>query len=267
MAPKSDQLKDKFDAFMGEDDDDSVGSARGSVGGKLGGLTGLRPASPGRGFGLGSLTSPGKPRGGIPSPGSKPGPSLNQSKMGLLGGLSKPTGGLGGLSKPIATGPAKTAGAALGGLSKPAAGLGGLSKPGPKSAPKSGPPIEDAMSNLNLSVDKVKSDLQNSVESNVEALKSITSMVKGLAESTVSSFREVSNRLNQAKDEPGLQDSLDALIKNMDDEIASKIDREAYIVIPGRDTSTVTPEEAAEILEGKSVRIFGSVGKLASACS
>ena len=257
MAPKSDQLKDKFDAFMGEDDDDSVGSTRGSVGGKLGGLTGLRPASPGRGFGLGSLTSPGKPRGGIPSPGSKPGPPRG------LGGLSKPTGGLGGLSKPIATGPAKTAGAALGGLSKPAAGLGGLSKPGPKS----GPTLEDAMSNLNLSVDKVKSDLQSSIESNVEALKSITSMVKGLAESTVASFREVSNRLNQAKDEPGLQDSLDALIKNMDEEIASKVDQEAYIVIPGRDTSTVTPEEAAEILEGKSVRIFGSVGRLASACS
>ena len=261
MAPKSDQLKDKFDAFMGEDDDDSVGSARGSVGGKLGGLTGLRPASPGRGFGLGSLTSPGKPRGGIPSPGSKPGPPRG------LGGLSKPTGGLGGLSKPIATGPAKTAGAALGGLSKPAAGLGGLSKPGPKPGPKSGPTLEDAMSNLNLSVDKVKSDLQSSMESNVEALKSITSMVKGLAESTVASFREVSNRLNQAKDEPGLQDSLDALIKNMDEEIASKVDQEAYIVIPGRDTSTVTPEEAAEILEGKSVRIFGSVGRLASACS
>lgn len=257
MAPKSDQLKDKFDAFMGEDDDDSVGSARGSVGGKLGGLTGLRPASPGRGFGLGSLTSPGKPRGGIPSPGSKPGPSRG------LGGLSKPTGGLGGLSKPIATGPAKTAGAALGGLSKPAAGLGGLSKPGPKS----GPTLEGAMSNLNLSVEKVKSDLQSSVESNVEAMKSITSMVKGLAESTVASFREVSNRLNQAKDEPGLQDSLDALIKNMDEEIASKVDQEAYILIPGRDTSTVTPEEAAEILEGKSVRIFGSVGKLAAACS
>ena len=262
MAPKSDQLKDKFDAFMGEDDDDSVGSARGSVGGKLGGLTGLRPSSPGRGFGLGSLTSPGKPKGGISSsPGNKPGPSRG------LGGLSKPTGGLGGLSKPIATGPAKTAGAGLGGLSKPAAGLGGLSKPGPKPTPKPGPSVEDAMSNLNLSVEKVKSDLQSSVESNVEALKSITSMVNGLAESTIASFREVSNRLNQAKDEPGLQDSLDALIKNMDDEIAARVDREAYIVIPGRDTSTVTPEEAAEILEGKSVRIFGSVGKLATACS
>lgn len=243
---------------MGEDDDDSVGSARGSVGGKLGGLTGLRPASPGRGFGLGSLTSPGKPRG---SPGSKPGPS---TKTGLLGGLSKPTGGLGGLSKPIVTGPAKTQG--LGGLSKPT-GLGGLSKPGSKPGPKPGPSVEDAMSNLNLSVDKVKDDLQSSVESNVEALKSITSMVKGLAESTVASFREVSNRLNQAKDEPGLQDSLDALIKNMDDEIASRVDQEAYIVIPGHDTSTVTTEEAAEVLKGKSVKIFGSVGKLASACS
>jgi hypothetical protein len=254
MAPKSDQLKDKFDAFMGEDDDDSVGSARGSVGGKLGGLTGLRPASPGRGFGLGSLTSPGKPRGGIPSPASKPGPARG------LGGLSKPTGGLGGLSKPIVTAPTKTAGT---GLSKPT-GLGGLSKPVP---PKPGSSIEDAISNLNLSVDKVKSDLQSSVESNVEAMKSITSMVKGLAESTIASFREVSNRLNQAKDDPALQDSLDALIKNMDEEIASKVDQEAYIVIPGRDTSTVTPEEAAEILEGKSVRIFGSVGKLASVCS
>jgi len=250
------QLKDKFDAFMDEDDD-SVGSARGSAGGKLGGLTGLRPASPSRGFGLGSLTSPGKPR---ESPRSKPGPPLNQSKTGLLGGLSKPTGGLGGLSKPIVT---KTASAGLGGMSK----LGGLSKPVPKPTPKPGPSVEDAMSNLNLSVDKVKSDLQSSVESNVEALKSITSMVKGLAESTVASFREVSNRLNQAKDDPGLQDSLDALIKNMDDEIASKVDQEAYIVIPGRDTSTVTPEDAAEILEGKSVRIFGSVGKLASVCS
>ena len=258
MAPKSDQLKDKFDAFMGEDDDDSVGSARGSVGGKLGGLTGLRPASPGRGFGLGSLTSPGKPRG---SPGSKPGPSTNQPKTGLLGGLSKPTGGLGGLSKPIVTGPAKISG--LGGLSKP----GGLSRPGSKPGPKPGPSVEDAMSNLNLSVEKVKDDLQSSVESNVEALKSITSMVKGLAESTVASFREVSNRLNQAKDEPGLQDSLDALIKNMDDEIAARVDQEAYIVIPGHDTSTVTTEEAAEVLKGKSVKIFGSVGKLASACS
>lgn len=265
MAPKSDQLKDKFDAFMGEDDDDSVGSARGSVGGKLGGLTGLRPASPGRGFGLGSLTSPGKPRGGIPSPGNKPGPSLNQPKTGLLGGLSKPTGGLGGLSKPIVTGPAKISG--LGGLSKPTGSLGGLSKPGSKPGPKPGPSVEDAMSNLNLSVEKVKDDLQSSVESNVEALKSITSMVKGLAESTVASFREVSNRLNQAKDEPGLQDSLDALIKNMDDEIAARVDQEAYIVIPGHDTSTVTTEEAAEVLKGKSVKIFGSVGKLASACS
>jgi hypothetical protein len=253
MAPKGDQLKDKFDAFMGEDDDDSVGSARGSVGGKLGGLTGLRPASPGRGLGLGSLTSPGKPRGGIT-------------------GLAKPTGGLGSLAKPVGgvtssraagAGPAKPAGGlGLGGLTKPAGttGLGGLSKPGSK-------PIEDAMSNLNLSMEKVKEDLQSSVETNVEALKSITSMVKGLAENTIASFREVSNRLNQPRDDQGLQDSLDALIKNMDDEIAAKVDQEVYIVIPGRDTSTVTTEEAADILKGKSVRIFGSVGKLATVCS
>ena len=261
MAPKGDQLKDKFDAFMGDDDDDSVGSARGSVGGKLGGLTGLRPSSPmtqSKSFGLGSLTSPGKPRGGISSPGSKPGPSL-----GLLGGLSKPTGGLSGLSKPTG---------ALGNLSKPIstkpAGLGGLAKPAGLSKPvPTSNRIEDAMSNLNLSVEKVKSDLQSSVESNVEAMKSITSMVKGLAENTIASFREVSNRLNHAKDDPALQDSLDALIKNMDDEIATKVDQEAYIVIPGRNTSTVTAEEAAEILKGKSVKIFGSVGKLAAVCS
>jgi tRNA uridine 5-carbamoylmethylation protein Kti12 len=100
-----------------------------------------------------------------------------------------------------------------------------------------------------------------------EAMKSMTSMVEGLVESSVASFREVCNRLNQAKDEPGLQDLLDELIKNTDEENASKVDQEAYIVISGRDTSTITQEEAAEILEGKSVRIFGSVGKLAAACS
>lgn len=229
MAPKKDQLfsRDKFDAFMGEDDD-SVGSARGSsISGKLGGLGGLRAVSPDKPS-LGSLVSPTPKSSGL---GSLVSPNKPKSGLGGLGGL-KSTGGL------------------KGGLSlKPTAGIGGI-----KSSIKPPEPPISAMSNLSLSTQT----------ENIEALKSITSLLQGLSEKTIAGFQEVSNRLNQTKDEPNLQDSLDELIKNIDDEISAKSDKEVYVIIPGRETSTITEEEIAKIVKGHKVRVFGSVGLLAT---
>lgn len=276
MAPKRDQLftRDKFDAFMGADDDDdnSVGSARGSIGGhssKLGGLAGLRPVSPSK-PGLGSLGSPGKPSSsGAHSRATSEGlgglgSSIAKSGLGGLGrpaGLAKPPGGLGGLKSSGGLGGLRSAGG-LGGLKSTGGGI-KFAGSGAQEVPPAAPLAEskalsEAMSGLSISVDKVQTE-------NIEALKSITSMVQELAEKTLAGFHEVSNRLNQTKDEPGLQDSLDALIKNMDEEIAAKGDKEVYIVVPGRDTSTVTTEEAADIMKDRSVRVFGSVGLLATA--
>ncbi len=257
MAPKSNQLKEKFDAFMGEDDDDSVGSGRGSIGGKLAGLSGLKPTSPAK---LG-IPSPAKPRLGLGNLGTPPSSKLGKPAGGIgigkLGGLT--TKHAGGTSKPAETvGISKLGGLATGGIGKPAGGLG---------KPTSTSDVEETLSKLSLSVKQVNSELKSSVESNVEALKSITSLVQGLAEKTVASFQEVSNRLNQTREYSGLQDSLDALIKNMDEEISAKGENEAYIVIPGHETSTVTAEEAAKILKKKSVRVFGSVSKLATVCN
>ncbi len=235
MAEKRDQLsRKKFDDFMGDgddgfDDDISIGS-----GSRLGGLTGLRPA----GKGLGSLGSPIKPSsgqglGGLPSP-AKP------KTLGGLGGLSgRPTGGLGGKPK--------------GGLSlKP------LVAPKPAAPQPAAPqpvtqqPIDEAFKNLSL---KTQGET-------LEALKNISGFVKGLAEQTLEGFKEVSNRLNQPRDDDSkLQESLDAMVKNIDEEIAAKKDV-VYLVVPGSETNTITESEVAKLIKNKSVKVVGSIGQL-----
>ena len=72
-------------------------------------------------------------------------------------------------------------------------------------------------------------------------------------------FKEVSNRLNQPRDE--MQESLDAMIKNIDEEIAAK-DDVVYIIIPGHKTNTVTTDEAAELIKSKNVKVVGSISQL-----
>ena len=107
----------------------------------------------------------------------------------------------------------------------------------------------------------------------VDAMKSILSLVQGLAEKTIVGFKEVSDRLNQQPthmrgdvdgDLTGLQDALDSIVKKIDDLIAANADDEVYIIIPGHDTKTLTTEEAAEVIKDKSVRVFGGIGTIAS---
>lgn len=239
MATKRDQLfKQRFDEFMGEpddgfDDDLSVGS------GSAAGLTGLRPA----GTGLGSLSSPVKRGlGSLPCPANKP----PARPFGGLGG--KPLGGLGGRS--------------LGGLGGKS--FGGPSKPAPSAAPAPAQDFTRALDDVvkstsNLSLE-VTSSLSKIATDNAETLKAISAFVKGLSEQTVDGFKEVSNRLNQQHGD-GLQESLDAMVKNIDDEIAAKPDV-AYVIVPGHETATITTDEIAELVKDKSIRVVGSVSQL-----
>lgn len=253
MAPKQNQLfsKEKFDAFMGdnEDDDYSVGSARGSIGGhsRLGGLGGLRLVNKDQG-GLGGLgrggnsaaNSPSKDPGGLGGLGAKRGNSPNKES------LPAQRGNLGGLSR---SGP-KTLGG-LKGVAAPAAkigGLGGLKASTAATSIASGQAV------------KVGSD---ATDGTVEALKGITSLIQSISEKTLLGFKDVSNRLNQ---ETGgdVQAALDELIKHVDDEIAAKKDNEIYIVMPGSEPRTLTFDEATDLMKNKSVRVFGSVGGIAT---
>ena len=221
-----------------DDDEYSVGSARGSIGGhsRLGGLGGLRPV----GKDLGGL-------GGPSSKGNSP---------------SKDPGGLGGLGSK-GNSPSKD---------PPRSGLGGLSRAGPKamkgiSAPKlggiGGLKIGAAISSpavSGLAAVKVSSD---TTDATVEALKNITSLVQSLSEKTLLGFKDVSNRLNQ---ETGgdVQPALDELVKHIDEEISAKKNSEIYLIIPGSEPRTLTSEEATNLIKDKSVRVFGGIGGIAT---
>ena len=180
-----------------------------------------------------------------------------------LGGLTgmRPAGrGLGGLSS--AAGGRGLSG--LGGLG----GLGGLSKPHtlssfklPAAEPRAAaaePPVaataalDGAFKNFTLEVGKIQTK-------NTEAMKGISTFLKELTEHVLEGFKEVSNRLNQPRDE--MQESLDAMIKNIDEEIAAK-DDVVYIIIPGHKTNTVTTDEAAELIKNKNVKVVGSISQL-----
>lgn len=171
-----------------------------------------------------------------------------------LGGLTgmRPAGrGLGGSA---------AGGRGLGGLG----GLGGLSKPYtlpsfklPAAEPRAvaaEPPaaLDGAFKNFTLEVGKIQTK-------NTEAMKGISTFLKELTEHVLEGFKEVSNRLNQPRDE--MQESLDAMIKNIDEEIAAK-DDVVYIIIPGHKTNTVTTDEAAELIKNKNVKVVGSISQL-----
>lgn len=231
MAPKRDQLfsKDKFDAFMSDNDDEdySVGSARGSIGGhsRLGGLGGLRPVNNPTGGGLGSLhSSPNKPAGSLRSSPGKP----------TLGGL----GGLGSSAGPKLSNVTK-----LGGLG----GLGGSKSGAPAAA-------TTQLGNMKLG----DTELAN-------VLKSIASNLQGLSEKTIVGFQDVANRLNQEKggDLADVSDLLDTLVTKIDETITAKKD-EIYIIIPGHETQTLTTDETNELMKNKSVRVFGTIGSIAT---
>ena len=251
MAPKPNQLfsKEKFDAFMGdnEDDDYSVGSARGSIGGhsRLGGLGGLRPVVGGLG-GLGgggnsATNSPSKDPGGLGGLGAK-----RDSSHANKESLPAQRGNLGGLSR---SGPRTLGG--LKGIAAPAAKVGGI---GGLKASTAATPITSGQA--------VKAG-SDTTDATVEALKGITSLIQSLSEKTLLGFKDVSNRLNQ---ETGgdVQAALDELIKHVDDEIAAKKDNEIYIVMPGSEPRTFTFDEATDLMKNKSVRVFGSVGGIAT---
>lgn len=175
-----------------------------------------------------------------------------------LGGLTgmRPAGrGLGGLSS-------AAGGRGLGGLG----GLGGLSKPHtlpsfklPAAEPRAAEPpaaaLDGAFKNFTLEVGKIQTK-------NTEAMKGISTFLKELTEHVLEGFKEVSNRLNQPRDEDSkMQESLDAMIKNIDEEIAAK-DDVVYIIIPGHKTNTVTTDEAAELIKSKNVKVVGSISQL-----
>lgn len=173
-----------------------------------------------------------------------------------LGGLTgmRPAGrGLGGFA---------AGGRGLGGLG----GLGGLSKPHtlpsfklpaaePRAAAAAEPQaaaLDSTFKNFTLEVGKIQTK-------NTEAMKGISTFLKELTEHVLEGFKEVSNRLNQPRDE--MQESLDAMIKNIDEEIAAK-DDVVYIIIPGHKTNTVTTDEAAELIKNKNVKVVGSISQL-----
>ena len=285
MSGERDQLfKKRFDEFMAEaddafEDDISVGSGVGS-GARLGGLTGLRPA----GGALGGTSKP-TGRGGIGSLGSLPSPKKPTGGLGGLGGSSglgslpspsKPTGGLGGLGGLGGRGSRGIGGlGGLGGLGSKSTSKPALARPSaPSNIVSSAQPatalnvdhlqktlddVVKATSNLTL---EVTSSVQGIQEENTKALKDISAFIKSLTEQTLNGFKEVSNRLNQPRYEDGkLQESLDAMIKNIDEEVAAK-DDVVYIIVPGRESSTVTIDEATELIKDKSVKVVGSISQL-----
>lgn len=169
--------------------------------------------------------------------------------------------GLGGLTG------MRPAGRGLGGLSggRGLGGLGGLGKPHtlpsfklPAAEPRAvaaEPPaaaLDGAFKNFTLEVGKIQTK-------NTEAMKGISTFLKELTEHVLEGFKEVSNRLNQPRDE--MQESLDAMIKNIDEEIAAK-DDVVYIIIPGHKTNTVTTDDAAELIKNKNVKVVGSISQL-----
>ncbi len=274
MAPKQNQLfsKEKFDAFMGdnEDDDYSVGSARGGIGGhsRLGGLGGLRLVNKDQG-GLGGLGRGGNSAANSPSkdPGSLGG--LGRGSNSAANSPSKDPGGLGGLGAKRGNSPNKESLPAqrgnLGGLSrsgpKTLGGLKGVAAPAAKIGGLGGLKASTAATSIaSGQAVKVGSD---ATDGTVEALKGITSLIQSISEKTLLGFKDVSNRLNQ---ETGgdVQAALDELIKHVDDEIAAKKDNEIYIVVPGSEPRTLTFDEATDLMKNKSVRVFGSVGGIAT---
>ena len=116
--------------------------------------------------------------------------------------------------------------------------------------------LDGAFKDFTLEVGKIQTK-------NIEAMKGISTFLKELTEHVLEGFKEVSNRLNQQpRDEDSkMQESLDAMIKNIDEEIAAK-DDVVYIIIPGHKTDTVTTDEAAELIKSKNVKIVGSISQL-----
>jgi hypothetical protein len=187
MAARQNQLftKERFEAFMDDHDDDeySIGSARGSIGGhaRLGGLGGMRPVSKDPG-GLGGL---GGSRGGSVTNS----PNKGMPARGGLGGLSG-LGGLGGLGGLSRSG-AKT----LGGLKGTAGQIGGLR--GRSTGEVNTTAINSGLKEHAGPVGEGEKVASDTTHATVEALKNITSLVQNLSEKTLHGFKEVSNRLNQ----------------------------------------------------------------------
>ena len=190
--------------------------------------------------------------------------SAGHSRLGGLGGLravsplpspNKPVGGLGGLGKKTteSSKPARLGGAKLGGIG--GAKLGGIGGAKP-------PELADKMGALTTG------EHVNALQAVTSTMKEIAQTMQGLSEKTVLGFQEVSNRLRaQQGEEPSVQESLDALVRNIDEEIAAKGDDNVYVIIPGKEKKTVTTDEVAKLVKGKSVHIFGSVGHIASITS
>jgi len=240
-----------------------LGGLGGLRGGGLGGLRGEEsggevPRSGGlgglRGGGLGGLRGE-ESGGGAPRSGG-----LGGLRSGGLGGLrdveAPRLGGLGGLRGGEASRVrGGESGGGLGGLKSKQAGLGGLGGARLAGATTfSAPTVQ--MGNMKL----------EGASEIVDVLKTILSNLQGLSERTIIGFRDVANRINKDESDADLTDcknALETLVEKIDEAIASKND-EVYIVIPGHDNKTLTEDEATILLKGKSVRVFGTIGGIAT---
>lgn len=254
----------------------------GSLGG-LGGLgnkpSGSRPNS-GLGFGKqeqGSSRPSSGLGGGFGGIGKSTG---GLGGLGGFGGSSKPSGGLGLLKDNKPSQPSGVLGSKpTGSIQQQGLGKLGLLKEGSKPLEKpeiseqkqasAGPvqdnsQIADVIKKLSDMHMEVYTSVKKTEGENIKTLQSITKFMQELSEKTLNGYREVSEKLNQQRDEQlEVQQSVEQLIVNLDEEIYKSMHDQAYILIPGSETKIITYDEISQLLKDKTIHVYGSVRALA----